>query len=228
MNKYGIIDKTTGKVKYSYEAYSMKGLAVTANEHHFEFDPLNGTYWYAEGAYGWDGSLTFDANYVPPELMPKFEFQAGPEGGLLIQETYGYSKDEYPDWPDYELEITASTTATLDVEITNEIRLYEGEYYFWETYRSLISETCELDFWLIDKNDVYQPGLFAILGLTPGVDELVLRPFVTNHSLKPEGHSFRPALGLMPVATGLYFRISVTNNSASTYKMRTYFQWYKQ
>lgn len=96
----------------------------------------------------------------------------------------------------------------FDLKITEEIKLSGGEVWVMDSSQANVGDEDYVEFSIVDKDDVF--GLFAVLGLTPGVDVLEVTKFVYHEYLK-KGNSYYSDLasnvpGSASVMQGLYRR----------------------
>ena len=112
---------------------------------------------------------------------------------------------------------TASKVTFNDIEITSEVKLEGGDYYVYSDLVNIPTEDM-VEFSIIDKNDIWQPGLFAVLGLEIGEDVLELHKFVkTEYIVEKKGEFYETAYGAraFEVMAGLFLRIAYTSTGSS-------------
>lgn len=110
-------------------------------------------------------------------------------------------------------------TSMFDEPITTEIRL-RGGWYSQATNSAELGDVIE--FSVVDKDDVL--GLFALYGLTVGVDVLELKKFVQSEHITPAEvlgteHPF-VSKGGFKLAAGLYFRTTYVSTGAGAPKIK--------
>jgi hypothetical protein len=149
-----------------------------------------------------------------------------PDGVPLVSITQAYTRGEYPRWRYFGFTALAGQKTFMDIEVTEEVNLARGEIRFWEDMQKLIHKNSRLSFSMIDKNDAYQPGLFAMLGLTVGQDILELDTPVIDNKIRPDGINYAPSLGFLPVKAGLTFRVEVDNTGEYDIDTDVYIEWY--
>lgn len=108
-----------------------------------------------------------------------------------------------PQWEGHLYTAVAGATNIFDELVTTEKRL-RGGWYELLNDKAVVGD--KVEFSVVDKNDVL--GLFALLGLTVGVDVLELRKYVANEYVNPNNMTRQSFIGnsAFLVVAGLYMR----------------------
>lgn len=121
-------------------------------------------------------------------------------------------------WKGYLYTASAGSLNFFDEEVTSQLVLRGGWYEIIDKDKVNVGDY--LEFSIIDKNDVL--GLFALYGLTVGVDVLELKKFVRTEYVNPNpaGIPDFTAQGASPVTAGLFMRVSYMNTGAEDVRFK--------
>lgn len=130
---------------------------------------------------------------------PPKNSDGAPVNAPTFEDTSGLA----PQWEGHMYTANAGATNIFDEVVTTEKRLRGGWYELLDS-NAVVGDYVE--FSVVDKDDVL--GLFALLGLTVGVDVLELRKYVKKDYVNPTNKARQPFVGnsAFPVIVGLYLR----------------------
>lgn len=144
------------------------------------------------------------------------------EGGLVMSQTYGETSHN-PVWKKRKHIANAGETTFFDIEITTEIKLESGGYKIINIED--IGTDDYIEFSIIDKNDIYSPGLFSQIGLTIGEDILEIHKFVRTEFIDTENWTnFEVnSARVFTVKQGLFLRIAYNSTNEDSAAKDIYF-----
>lgn len=138
--------------------------------------------------------------------MSHMNFNKGPmtdDGKPISAPTFEDTDGLAPQWEGHKYEAVAGATNIFDELVTTEKRL-RGGWYELLNDKAVVGDVVE--FSVVDKDDVL--GLFALFGLTVGVDVLELRKYVKSEYVNPAILGRQEFIGnsAFLVVAGLYMR----------------------
>lgn len=125
------------------------------------------------------------------------------DGAPISAPTFEDTTGLAPQWEGHKYTAIAGATNIFDEAVTTEKRL-RGGWYELLCDDAVVGDYVE--FSVVDLDDVL--GLFALLGLTVGVDVLELRKYVRRDYVNPANRARQSFVGnsAFPVIIGLYLR----------------------
>jgi hypothetical protein len=157
----------------------------------------------------------------PTQKVSNFDAAGNPIYAPSFESTMGVS----PIWQSYLYNATNSVTSTFDTELSEEVKLRGGSY---EICTSPITGTHVVNFMIVDKNDVL--GLFAGLGLTPGVDELIVKHYIRDEYVNINSVGQTKTFSANSVSTlvaGLFLRTTYNNQSLDDVEFKVTYIYYE-
>lgn len=125
----------------------------------------------------------------------------------------------------YKWNIIAGQTTFFDVQVASAMIYLSGGDF---AVCGVIAEGDYAEMSIVDKDDVL--GLFALYGLTVGVDVIELKKYVKTYYFLPgdDGNRINIEPGTVAeVYYGLYMRASYTSVGVDDLKMFTWYDWFE-
>jgi len=166
---------------------------------------------------GSSDATDFETNFKNYEVIQPLSS----EGRMIVAPTYMDTAGAKGHFEGNKWLATAGAQSFFDILVTTQIYVQGGTYWCENAEKGDYAE-----FSIVDKDDVL--GLFALYGLTVGVDVLVLEKYVKTeymHEGRNEGDIEVTSKG--DVFPGLYLRASYVSIGSVDVDMAVRYKWYE-